>query len=373
MKVGFEGKKAAACSVCGRELTGGARVCPGCGAAISAARVPRSPQDEIYLMLTTANVLRLRRQWALAEAKCSEVLQLDPENATACSILGSIARDQGRLRDAIQWYRMALEREPGNLSDRKKLEEVIDRVFSTQGKGLAGRARVVFREGLDSVAAQARAARPASPMLLIVWVALAVIIVASVFALLAARGGELRGAQPSPPSPSGAFVTTPAIPERPVPGRAHPSETPRSAHPAFSEDVTALEPQLLSHLREYGRVAHPSYQVLAVEIDPRTGEALLRLAVQRLWLVESMRDSVLEASLGLAQAAARWDERVAVVRVRCLMLQQGVPDQVAFVAEGKAETLANIAVGEEGRAARSFASVWWHPELAMAAPTWSGD
>jgi hypothetical protein len=373
MKVGFKGKKAAACSVCGRHLTGSVRVCPGCGAAIDAARVPRSPQDEIYLMLTTANVLRLRRQWALAEAKCSEVLQLDPENATACSILGSIARDQSRLRDAIQWYRMALEREPGNLSDRKKLEEVIDRVFSMQGKGLAGRARAAFREGLDSVAAQARAARVTSPMFVIVWVALAIIVVAAIFALVAARGGELRRAQPSRPSPSGAFITTPASPERPVPERVYPSSAPRSAHPAFSEDVTALEPQLLLHLREHARVAYPSYQVLAVEIDPRTGEALLRLAVQRLWLVDSMRRSVLEASLGLAQAAALWDDRVAVVRVRCLMLQQGIPDQVAFVAEGNAETLANIATGEDGRAAGGFASVWWHPELAAAAAMWSGD
>jgi len=52
--------------------------------------VPES-EGEVYLLLVTANVLRLRRQYALAQAKCSEVLEQEPDNAAAYSVLGSIA------------------------------------------------------------------------------------------------------------------------------------------------------------------------------------------------------------------------------------------------------------------------------------------
>ncbi len=299
-------------------------------------------------MLVTANVLRLRREWALAEAKCSEVLQLDPGNATAYSILGSIARDQGRLRDAIQWFRMALDRNPSNLSDRKKLEEVIDRVFSGRDQGLTGRARAAVKGGLDTVAAQARAARPTSPMFLAVWAALGVMIVAAAFALVSVRGGDLQRGSPPRQPPAGAFVTSPAVGAGRGRAPVHTAESMVPAAPRFDEGVGALEAELLSYLQKQALAMDPNCQVNAVEIDPRDGKVLLRLTMPRLWLPETMRESVIRVSQGMATAAAGWDDRISTVRVRCDMRQQGLPDRPALVVEGSARMLAEAGPGAGG-------------------------
>jgi hypothetical protein len=315
-------------------------------------------------MLVTANVLRLRRQWALAEAKCSEVLQFDPGSATAYSILGSIARDQGKLRDAIEWYRMALDRDPASVSDRRMLEEVIDRVFSGQDKRLTERARAAVKGGLDSVAAQASVAGKSSPMPLLLRAVLAVVVLGAVAVLVSLRGCELRPPAATTEPPTGGFVAAPTAGAPMAPTHPRAAVSVRPVPPQFDEGVAVLEAELLAYLCEHARVTDPDCEVVAVEIDPRDGAASLRLVMPRRWLPESMRRSVLRASLELAAAAAGYDERISIIRVRCDMRQDGLPDRAALIAEGSARLLANAR--SDGRLKGEWGSVWWHPELAGA-------
>ena len=79
--------------------------------------------EKIHTQLTMANLCRIRREWSEAVEHCVAVLQMQPGNATAHSLLGDIYRDQGKLDDAIQWVRMAVDIKP-NPSDLAKLQKM---------------------------------------------------------------------------------------------------------------------------------------------------------------------------------------------------------------------------------------------------------
>ena len=95
----------------------------------SLAASPAAPRpveidpEKIHTQLTMANLCRIRREWSEAVEHCVAVLQMQPGNATAHSLLGDIYRDQGKLDDAIQWVRMAVDIKP-NPSDLAKLQKM---------------------------------------------------------------------------------------------------------------------------------------------------------------------------------------------------------------------------------------------------------
>ena len=74
--------------------------------------------------LSQANLCRMRRNWSAAIDHCVAVLQAQPANATAHSLLSDIYRDQGKLDDAIQWARLAIELNstPADVAKLQKLE-----------------------------------------------------------------------------------------------------------------------------------------------------------------------------------------------------------------------------------------------------------
>lgn len=74
------------------------------------------------VMLTQANLARIRGQWTEAIEICVAILRAEPGNADAHSLLGDINRDQGALDEACQWYRMAADIRP-NGSDAAKLRQ----------------------------------------------------------------------------------------------------------------------------------------------------------------------------------------------------------------------------------------------------------
>jgi tetratricopeptide (TPR) repeat protein len=123
------------CWQCGEMLPPNAEFCPGCGAV--KVRPLGEPVDatgdekEIHDLLTQANLLRLRGDSKAASQKCIQTLRLSPGNASAHSLLGDICYAEGRLRDAMEWYRLALTLDPGRKSDREKLDKLIDNFYTS--------------------------------------------------------------------------------------------------------------------------------------------------------------------------------------------------------------------------------------------------
>jgi len=318
---------------------------------------PISGEGETYLALLTANVLRLRRQWELAEAKCSEVLQRDPQSAAACSVMGDITRDQGRLRDAIEWYKMALDRNPRSTGDRRKLEALIDQVFAARPEGVAKKAASAVSRGVSSAIADVRSARPPGPLALIVSAVLLVIFVVALSTVIVGRRGQTGPPPTKWQMAPGSFA---AVTE------AHPQRKPVEAPPVIPEappNLLAREPELLDRLNVEARQMDPNCKVDSVEIDPRNASVDVHFSMPRMWPPAAMRESIIRAVGFLVSAVEGWDERVPRVRARCVLRGPGGPEQVAVVAEGTREQLAKLHGASPRDTERLLAPIWWAPEL----------
>jgi hypothetical protein len=352
------------CRHCGHPLFPEAVHCPACrrAATLDADEHP-SAGDEVYLMLVTANVLRLRRQYELAEAQCGEVLRQHPRNATAHSVMGDIARDRGNYRDAIEWYKMTLDLAPDSMADRKKLEAVIDRVYKRDGRSMLNRLRADVTGSLGSTAAEMRAARIPSAVSIMLVAMVAVIVLVTIAVLVLGRGGmvapEPAAAEPS----SGAFAPPPggSLAPRPV----GPAAGVSAMVPRFGAEALSVEVALLEGLREQARIVDPNCEVREVKIDPLDGVATIELSMPRLWSAENTRNTILRVAAPLAAVAAEWDGRISQVRVRCAVRQDGQPPQLGLVAEAGPARAADVlhAPGVRGPE-EAFAQIWWHPELA---------
>src|SRR5687768_5713148 len=118
------------CLHCGVALSGASSSCERCGTPRArVAGVGRPGGDADGPVLSRANLLRMRGQWAEAAEQCVDVLRRDPGSPAAHSLLGDIYQDQGRPEEARHWYQLALVLNPGSVADRAKLaraEETLD-------------------------------------------------------------------------------------------------------------------------------------------------------------------------------------------------------------------------------------------------------
>ncbi|HZT42335.1 MAG TPA: tetratricopeptide repeat protein [Chthonomonadaceae bacterium] len=106
---------------------------------LGGAAAGSSEKDAVRTLLSQANLYRLRGLWAGAVDRCIAVLKIQPENPTAHSLLGDIYRDQNKIDDAIQWYRMAIQLRP-NPSDEAKLKQM-ERERAREQRAAEARAR----------------------------------------------------------------------------------------------------------------------------------------------------------------------------------------------------------------------------------------
>lgn len=347
------------CQHCGQPLEAEAAACPVCLHPLTQNDMQQTSGNDVYLMLMRANVLRLRRQYQLAEAQCSEIIRRDPNNAAAHSVLGDIARDQGKLRDAIEWYKMALDLNPGNVSDRKKLEEVIDQVYSREKGKVFQRIQAGVSETIGSAASELRAARLPSALIVTLSAMLGVILLVTIIVLILGRGGTPTPAPAAIP-PSGGFVARQTAPLEPAPV----DRAAEATAPKFVEDVAPLETALVEELTHQARAVDPNCKVVDADIDPHDGTVTVELSMPLLWSRDNTRNGITRVAIPLAVTAAGQDQRFSRVVLRCTTHQQNQPDRLGFVGEATSEELAKVPTDLRVEDLNQvFHSVWWDPEL----------
>ena len=318
----------------------------------------QTQDSDLYLKLITANVLRLRHQFDLAEAQCSNVLRHDPHSAEAHSVLGDIARDRGNLRDAIEWYRMALELDPGNVSDRKKLEAVIDRVYRGKG-GIIGGLREGVTNRLESAAAEMRTTQVPSPAWITLVTMVGVILVVTITVVILGQGGAPTPVSAAEPR-SGGFVSTNA---RALEPQAMGGVT-GDARPKFKHDVDSVEAELAAALEQEAGAIDPKCNIDNVEIDPRDGVVGFEITMPRVWSADDTRFGIMRVATRLAALAAGWDKRISSVLVRCEVSRDGRPARLALVAQADADRFKAVSPGGEvEHFERVFSSIWWDPQI----------
>lgn len=123
------------CAQCGVSVPAGQGVCKACGTPFTRSEAV-APQDEIAGLLAEVTLLRTWGQYEEAINMCTRILRMDPRNAPAHSLLGDLYRDQGNHHEALGWYKLAVQLNPTSDSDRRKLDEMIDRVFQGASRGM---------------------------------------------------------------------------------------------------------------------------------------------------------------------------------------------------------------------------------------------
>lgn len=235
------------------------------------------------LLLARAHLLRMRGQWAEAAEQCGQVLEAEPDNATAHSLLGDICSDEGRLPEARHWYQLALELNPRSKADRAKLARTEEALEAREhhdewravieGRSRPPAAELAVRESFQRVGAVAGAA------------ICGIILILAVVAVLADR------------------ARLSADPTAPEPGRLRrPVRVPVTFH-------TRREQLLLAELEQLTQMAPAvlppgTGKVVDVSIDPRTQTTTLRVLLTRKAresrTTPAFREQVLRSAYGAA-------------------------------------------------------------------------
>jgi len=346
------------CVQCGSQIPDDAAVCPQCGAESSSLSQP--PDDaarEVYSLLAAANLARIRRAYEEATAKCIEVLRRFPNNASAHSLMGDIYEDQSLLRDAVEWYKIALELDPASRADRAKLDALLARMRlkpESAAPGGSPFSRFLKAVGLSSPLAAGMAL---TIVLLIVLLIVAVIYQGT-------RGGAARRPTTavSPIAARGAAQAT-------RPGTAGPvAAAPNLPTPPPRPEHLSAEDRAVSALRVALAPTSPSALVEWVGLDPRDSSITIAFQVGRQGSAADVKREVLEAARQIARAAFRHDEsyKTTVLRGRAALPEEpNAPPEVVFIGETELSALTRLP--SENPAPRdveaAFTKVWWHPAL----------
>ena len=317
------------CGHCGAEIPDDAVVCPFCGAPIEERFGDSGDwgmEREIYSLLSTANLYRVRGLWQEAENKCVEVLRRYPNNPAAHSLLGDIYADQGRWEEAKEWYELALELAPSSQADKKKLERVkrilAERERQSKGK-MASWGALAFALMLISF----------SVFLFIQWRH-------SKVELPVNYPSYILNLPPSSPTPPIALPT-------PAEKTAQPSPyTPREEN--IRQGIIALQ--------------IPEIEKVRVVVDAVNQKALIDIFSRVPFDYQDVLALLMKISLPVLQAAAKADAEIKSFTLRLLVPIDSSTEQ-AF--QG------TISRGEIAQASNEtifylFRDVWWHPSFYKA-------
>lgn len=175
------------------------------------------PPAEARQLLAEANRLRSRGQHDEAISVCTRILRADANHAGAHSLLGDIYRDTGNYREALGWFKLAVQLNPNNRADRKKLDEMIDHVFQGAMSGASGRVPHLEVAPPAPAKREQRGLRSAlrwaltrlQPMHVVVGSTVLAVVAMLAIALISGRGpAPSRHGRPSPPSVAGPAEAT---------------------------------------------------------------------------------------------------------------------------------------------------------------------
>jgi hypothetical protein len=242
------------------------------------------------LLLSKANLLRVRGQPDAAIEACAEALQLSPLSGDASALLADIYESQGRLDDALQWYGMAVDHAPDNPSYREHLRRLADKKQTT----LVKQAEVPSPKlpGERTLELEASATKKTGQAARVVWIVCGVLalllLLTALFVLvpllvLKRRTPETPAAPLAPPA-----QTRPLLTATPMPALAPALPTPASLLPTPTPPQAAATPAPASEAGEAIRLSDGvAYLNLASGLalrdappqDPTSREALVRQAL----------------------------------------------------------------------------------------------
>ena len=118
------------CDDCKVILEDSVRYCPKCGKSVQDDNHIGMPNPQIGVLITSANLHRVRKEWDKAIDDATEALKIDPNNAATVSLLANIYEQQGMIDEARIWYQAALELNPANAADKAHFDRINSQIIA---------------------------------------------------------------------------------------------------------------------------------------------------------------------------------------------------------------------------------------------------
>jgi hypothetical protein len=327
------------CEDCKIILEGDARFCPKCGKSVGTGREAEPPDARLGVLLTSANLHRVRQEWDAAVSDATSALEIDPNNAEVASLLASIYEQRGNADEAAVWYRIALELNPSNAANRARLERV------TRGAGTA----------------PARAGNSRPVLIIAAAVALVVVTVMLTLALSRPRAETPAPRRATTPSTE---IRTPVTAPSAASGQGAAVRSGAGLAPTGpSAARTPGEAAVKARLAESESLRGSGATVDDVIADPRQGAVVVTLSLPATGPVT--RAKVIGAAGQIARAALAANVEVRSVTVRCTISPGGsATTQIAFIGDIGRPAMDGLGGNPtEAQLEGAFTAKWWNPQI----------
>jgi tetratricopeptide (TPR) repeat protein len=295
--------------------------------------------DEAHSALAAANLLKLRGEWQAAIDKCMQVLALDEDDAAAHSLLGDIYRDQGRMDEAMHWYKLALDLNPDSPADKSKLEQII-----AQSKCERPPVRNLRAEAIVTAKRVIAEAALAIGVLLLITTVWPVIF-------------QPKPHAENPPGRAGQRTENPQRIRLPV-TMTEPPETPLpDVRQLIEPSMSSHEDAMLQALNAAPRLVQRGLQVRSILIDPRNRSAIITLSGPLPGKAPATEALVRGSLIVLREACAK-DNGLDQFTVRALYDGSA---EVRFVADAQRSSVMSIdpEIAEYGELVAVLQNPWW--------------
>lgn len=344
------------CPHCFQNIAGASAFCPHCGARLAEPGVltaSEATQDPTYGALAHANLLRLRGDWESAREKTVSVMREFPNSGTAHSLMGDIFADQQMYDEASQWYRMAVDLEPSNVADSRKLAAASKHLHAAQGV----EDPVLDRPSRFSVV---RVAAVASMVFLVFAISLGFYVKTHTVPLTDLGPTWKRPA----PTVVGPSAGPPALTE----GANPPDTTSPEPDPTLGLGGTTAhsgrEISLVSALRKAAPTPQASVALVDATVDPRYDTCTVTVDASRVDAsARGWMPHLYTAALNVASSALTADTALKAVTVRVVMPlrgSDGIGDDLAFIGDLD-RPVPNVL--SPAPTPTAFTRRWWHPGL----------
>ena len=341
------------CEQCKAVIEIGAAFCPRCGRPLP-AQDPADAASQAHRLLAEANLQRIRGNYDAAIDKCTEALQMKPNDPEVHSLLGDIYENQGKLEEASRWYQMAVDLRPDSAVDLAKLEQVRSRLDKAKRR----KTEITTGSWAKTFLGQSRLDAAIRYIVAVCMVAVLILLIIGLLAWVRQgrrpvqpqRGGQMRGPaaqqptiQTQPPAAAGTGADSLARP--------------------------AVEQQLLSNLATNPAIASRRIIVEDVKSDPRRHVLIvsfrLRDAAAPLTRLGLLRDA---AAVAAAAFTASADTAAVTVRILAPLPGKYGPREphLVLVCDASRQISgldANQAT--EQQLGQFLTDQWWGPEVAQ--------
>jgi hypothetical protein len=376
-------------------MASGSHFCSACGAKFGgpASSPATGSNSRAEALLAEANLLRMRSKWLDAEARCVDVMRLDPKNVDAQSLLGDIYRDQSKFEEAAQWYQLVLDAQPSRSGERLKLREAKRSLAKSSGQsvpdlGALGASKFIGTQKLIGLSP--------NNWFRVIWVVCALFFVTVVIIVVSLKNskgskatissGTLPGSIESGPSTSG-VPSTPKLPTNPAnkgtlssslsTPRGPTDQQPLTGTPSImqSSPANALserEATLQSHLSRQSSLS-ANASIGSVTIDPREQKVTVVLTeriIPQTGNIDTLRDNVIRDAAHISAGVFEADQTFQRVTVNARVTDGSAAAESFFAGDMDRGSAQHVAESSStAQILTLFSGVWWaYPPTQSPSP-----